>query len=89
MVSLILPKKRMKLTIMSTEGAQDSEFCLFFGRIQDAIICFRDLLNFSILDQHLKNKSRMLLEILVVPTSHMCFGGSVLLSIDLADAQSM
>ena len=26
MVSLILPKKRMKLTILSTEGAHDSEF---------------------------------------------------------------
>ena len=38
---------------------------------------------------NLERRSRMLLEILVVPTSHMCSGGSVLLSIDLADAQSM
>ena len=88
MVSSILPKNE-RSSLTSTECVQDSEFRSFFGRIQDAIICFRDLLTFSILDQHLKNKSRMLLEILVVPTSHMCFGGSVLLSIDLADAQSM
>ena len=39
-------KKRTKFTILSTEGAQDNEFRLFFGRIQDAIICFRDLLTF-------------------------------------------
>ena len=39
-------KKRTKLTILSTEGAQDSEFRSFFGRIQDAIIWFRDLLTF-------------------------------------------
>jgi hypothetical protein len=37
----------MKLTILSTEGAQDSEFRSFFGRIQDTIICFRDLLTFN------------------------------------------
>ena len=47
MVSLILPKKQMKLTIPSTEGAQNSEFRLFFGTIQDAIIGFRDLLTFN------------------------------------------
>ena len=40
-------KKLYTALILSTEGAQDSEFCLFFGRIQDAIICFRDLLTFS------------------------------------------
>ena len=38
----------MKLTILSTEGAQDSEFRSFFGRIQDATICFRDLLTFTL-----------------------------------------
>ena len=43
MVSSILPKK---LTILSTEGAQDCEFHLSFVRIQDAKICFRDLLTF-------------------------------------------
>ena len=43
-------KKQMKLTILSTEGVQDSEFHLFFGRIQDAIICFRDILTFNILN---------------------------------------
>ena len=32
-MSLILPKKRTKLTILSTDGAQDSEFRSFFGRI--------------------------------------------------------
>ena len=40
------PKKRTKLTILSKEDPQDSEFCSFFGRIQDAINCFRDLLTF-------------------------------------------
>ena len=36
----------MKLTILSAEGAQDSEFRSFFGKIQGAIIYFRDLLTF-------------------------------------------
>ena len=39
----------MKLTILSTEDAQDSEFYSFFGRIQASIICFRDLLTFMYL----------------------------------------
>jgi hypothetical protein len=29
------PKKRMKLTILSIEDAQDSEFCSFFERIEE------------------------------------------------------
>ena len=37
-------KKRTKLTILSREDAQDSEFRSFFGRIEDTINCFRDLL---------------------------------------------
>ena len=41
------PKKEMKLTILIKEDPQDSEFRLFFGRIEDAINCFRDLLTFS------------------------------------------
>ena len=40
--------KQMKLTILSKEVAQDSEFCSFFGRIEDTMNCFRDLLTFSI-----------------------------------------
>ena len=40
-------KKRTKLTILSTEGAQDSEFRSFFGRIENTINCFWDLLTFS------------------------------------------
>ena len=36
-----------KLTILSTEGPQDNEFCSFFGRIREAIICFQDLLTFT------------------------------------------
>ena len=40
-------KKRTKLTILSKEDAQDSEFRSFFGRIEDTIICFRDLLTFK------------------------------------------
>ena len=39
------PKKRMKLTILSKEHAQDREF---FWRIEETIICFRDLLTFSL-----------------------------------------
>ena len=34
-------KKRTKLTIMSTEDAQDSELRSFFGRIKETINCFR------------------------------------------------
>ena len=48
LVSSILPKnERSSLSYVSTEGTQDSEFRSIFGRIQDAIICFRDLLTFS------------------------------------------
>ena len=36
----------MKLSILSSEGAQDSEFCLFLRRIQEATICFQNLLTF-------------------------------------------
>ena len=32
-VSSILPKNRTKLTILSREDAQDSEFCLFLGEL--------------------------------------------------------
>ena len=32
--------------LKSTENAQDSEFRSFFGRIEETIICFRDLLTF-------------------------------------------
>ena len=39
-------KKRTKLTILSTFSTQDSEFRSFFRRIQDATICFRNLLTF-------------------------------------------
>ena len=46
-VSWILPKKQMKLTILSKEDAQYNEFRLFFGRIHETITCFRDLLTFS------------------------------------------
>ena len=35
-----------KLTLLSKEDAQDSEFYLFFGKIQQTINCFRDLLTF-------------------------------------------
>jgi hypothetical protein len=40
-------KKRMKLTILSIIFTQDSEFRLFFGRIENIKICFRDLLTFK------------------------------------------
>ena len=43
MISSILP--RTKLTILSKEHAQDSEFCSFFGRIEETINCFRDCSN--------------------------------------------
>ena len=48
MVSLILPKKRTILTILSREDAKDSEFRSFLGRIEDTINCFRDLLTFNL-----------------------------------------
>ena len=44
MVSSILPKKQMKLIILSFFFTQDSDF---FGRIDDTIICFRDCLTVS------------------------------------------
>ena len=37
----------MKLTILSKEDAQDSEFNSFFGRNEDTINRFRDLLTFN------------------------------------------
>jgi hypothetical protein len=46
MVSSILPKKRTELSILGKEHAQDSEFRTFFGRIEETIICFRNLLTF-------------------------------------------
>ena len=36
----------MKLTILSKEEGQESDFHSFFGRIEDTINCFRDLLTF-------------------------------------------
>ena len=40
------PKKWTKLTILSEEGPQDSEFLSFCGRIEDRINCFWGLLTF-------------------------------------------
>ena len=48
-VFLNSPKKRTKLTILTKEDAQDSEFRSFFGRIEDTKNCFRDLLTFSMI----------------------------------------
>ena len=45
-VPSILPKKRTKLAILSNFSTQDCEFRSFFGRIEDTIILFRDLLTF-------------------------------------------
>ena len=49
-LSSILPKKQTKLTILSKEHAleqcQDSEFHGVFGRIEETINCFQDLLTF-------------------------------------------
>ena len=39
--------KRTKLTILN-DDAQDSEFRSLFGRIEDTINCFRDLLTFTL-----------------------------------------
>ena len=44
MVSSTLPKNERKSLIFST---QDSEFRSFFGRIEETIDCFRDLLTFN------------------------------------------
>ena len=41
--------KQSKLTILSKEEAQDSEFRSFFGRIEETINCFRDLLTFKLI----------------------------------------
>ena len=66
------PKKRTKLTILSKEEAQDSEFRSFFGRIEDTINCFRDLLTFSTsgnLDSKIAtiSKSFRIIQVLVIP----------------------
>ena len=58
-----ITKKRTKLIILCKEEAQDSEFCSFFGRIDNTINCFRDLLtfrtcNFTVLALLLKNTKR-------------------------------
>ena len=37
-------KKRTKLTILSKEDDQTSEFCSFYGRIEEILNCSRDLL---------------------------------------------
>ena len=48
MVSSILPKnERNSLLILSKEDAQDCEFRSFFGRIEDTINFFWDLLTFN------------------------------------------
>ena len=41
-------KKRMKITILNIFFIQDSEFRSFFGRIEETIYCFRDVLTFSL-----------------------------------------
>ena len=41
------PKKLTKFTILSIFFTQDSEFCSFFGRIQETINYFPDLLTFN------------------------------------------
>ena len=48
MVFSILPKKQTKLTILSKEDAQNSEFPMFFGRNEETIDCFRDLPTFRV-----------------------------------------
>ena len=48
MVSSILPKNEQNsLLILSIFSTQDSEFRSFFGRIEETINCFRDLLTFN------------------------------------------
>ena len=54
MVSSILPKNEQKIIILSLFSlkTQDSDFLfVFFGRIEDIIICFQNYLTFSILMQ--------------------------------------
>ena len=43
----ILPKNERNSLILSREDAQDNEFCSFFGRIEETINCFLDLLTFN------------------------------------------
>ena len=40
-------KKRTKLTSLSKDDAQNSELHRFFGRLEETINCFRDLLTFK------------------------------------------
>ena len=43
------PKKWLKLTIPSIFSTKDSECISFFGRIEEIVICLRDLLTFILL----------------------------------------
>ena len=43
---IMVSQKWTRLTILSREDAQDSKFRSFFGRIEEIIICFRDLVTF-------------------------------------------
>ena len=40
-------KNRTKLTILSIFFTQDSKFCSFFGRIEETMTCFQNLLTFA------------------------------------------
>ena len=48
-LSSFLPKYERKIISLKREDAQDSDFHSFFGRIEDTINCFRDLLTFRAL----------------------------------------
>ena len=54
-------QKQTKLTILSKEYAQDSEFRLFFGRIEETTYCLRDLLTFTLFTQKILDQVQKLI----------------------------
>ena len=59
MVSSILPKNKWKVSALVLWYLRSNCFCSFFGRIEDTINCFRDLLTFNIIFN--KNVGRSLM----------------------------
>ena len=67
---LISSKKRTKLIILTREDAQDSEFRSFFGRIEETIYCFRDLLTFR---QNPLTNTQLVLNLVLIKTAGPVF----------------
>ena len=45
--AMVYKRVKVRQFRKQTMVTQDSEFCSFFGRIEETIVCFRDCLTFS------------------------------------------